>query len=93
MILSNDGSPHKVSQSGHGGDRKINTSASHRDHDGGGGAALRDGSAVKNGSLTQIVDRGTTSLLKTELIPESHGMFNSSDIRASLLRTQGEPVR
>jgi len=43
---------------------------------GGGGVGLRDGSVVRDGSSNKapIADRGTSSLLKTELIPGSHGL-------------------
>jgi len=62
---------------------------------GGGGAGLRGGSVVKDGSSikTQIVDRGASFLLKTELIPGSHRMSNSSVMRVNLIRTLGELVR
>ena len=48
-MLSED-SPHKASQSGYGGGRKIITSASHRDQGGRGGVGFYDGSAVKDGN-------------------------------------------
>ena len=77
--LSSEGSPHEASQSGHDGGQKISTSASHRDQDGGGGADLYYRSNVKDGSSikAQLVDRSTSSLLKTELIPGLHGMSSS----------------
>ena len=78
MTLSNENSPHEASQSGQGGDRGSSTGTSHRDHAGGGGASLRDGSTVEDGSSikVQIVDQGALSLLKMELIPGSYGVFN-----------------
>jgi len=74
-----EGSPHEASQSSHGDSQTINTSASHRDQGGGSGAGLCDGLTVKNDSSIKIliVDRGASTLLKTELIPESHRMSNS----------------
>ena len=79
LILSSEGSPHEASQSGHDGGQKISTSASHRDQGGGGGAGLCYRSNVKDGSWikAQLVDRSTSSLLKTELIPGLHGMSSS----------------
>ena len=86
---------HESPQSSQGGNRDSNTGASRRDHGVGGEAGFCDRSVVKDGSLikTQIVDRSTWSLLKTELIPGSYGVSNSSVTRASLLRTLGEHVR
>jgi len=80
---------HESPQSGRGGDRGSSTSASRRDH--GGGVGLHDESAVKDDSSikARIVDRGTSSLLKTKLIPGSYEMSNSSVMRASLYRTLG----
>jgi len=76
--LSSAGSPHKAPQSSQSDGRVSITGTSHRDHHGGGGGGLCDGSAVKEGSSIKalIVDRGTSSLLKTELIPGSHRMSN-----------------
>ena len=54
---------------------------------------VRDGSAVKDGSSIKALIADNASLLKTELILGSHGMSNSSVMRASLLRTLGELVR
>jgi len=73
------GSLHEASQSGQDGGCGSNTGTSHRDHGRGGEAGLCDESAIKDDSSikTAIADRGATSLLKTELIPRSHGMFNS----------------
>ena len=47
--MSSESSPHEASQSGQSGDRN-NTGTSRRDHGGGGGAGLRDESAVKDDS-------------------------------------------
>ena len=79
LTLSSEGSPHKASQSDHGGGRRIITSASHRDQGGGDGIGLCDELTVKDGSSIKapIVDKGTSFLLKIELISESHGLFNS----------------
>ena len=88
-------SPHKASQSGHDGNLGTIGRVSGLSHGGGGGAGIRDGLAVKNSSSIkeQIVDRDTSFLVKTELMPGFHGMTNSSVIRANLLRTLGEHVR
>ena len=74
--MSSEGSPHEASQSGQGGGRDSNTIISHRNHGDGGEASLSEGSAVKDGTSIKapIIDRGASSLLKTELIPGSHGM-------------------
>jgi len=92
--LSSEDSFHEASQSGEGGSCSNNTGTSRRDHGGGGEIDLRDRSAVKDSSSikTNIVDKGTLSPLKTKLIPRSHGMSNSSVMRASLLRTLEELV-
>ena len=73
--LSSEDSPHEAPQSGQGGGCDSNTGTSYRDG-GGGGAGLCDGSTVKEGSSIKapIVDKDTSSLLKTELILGSHGM-------------------
>jgi len=73
--LSSEGFPYEALQSVQGGGRDSNTGVSHRDH-GGGGGGLCDESAVKEGTSikTPIVDKGTSSLLKTKLIPGSYGM-------------------
>ena len=77
--MSSEGTPHEASQSGQGVGRGSNGGTSHRDHDGGGGADLCNESIVKDGnSITApIADRDASSMLKTELIPGSHGMSNS----------------
>ena len=92
--MSSEGPPHEASQSGHVGGRGINNGASRQDHSGGGGAGLHDGSTVKDNSFIKahIIDRGVSSLLKTELILGSHRVCNWSVMRASLLITLGEPV-
>ena len=79
MTLSSGGSPYEASQSGQGGGRRSTTGTSRRDHGGGGEAGLCDGLAVEDGRSikVQIVDRGALSLLKTELVPGSHGVFTS----------------
>ena len=48
------GNPSWRPQSGHGGGRDSNTSASHRDQDSGGGTGFRDRSAVVDGSSNKI---------------------------------------
>ena len=48
------GNPLWRPQSGHDGDRGSNTSASHRDQDGGGGTGFRDRSAAVDGSSNKI---------------------------------------
>ena len=67
-----------MSQSGQGDGRGSSMGTSCRDH-GGGGVGLHDGSVVKDSSpiKAQRVERGASSLLKTELIPGSHGLSNS----------------
>jgi len=77
--LSSEDSPHEASQSGQGGGRESNTGTTLRDHDDGGGAGLRDGLTVENGCLIKvhIVNGGASFLLKTQLIPRSHGACNS----------------
>ena len=77
--MSSEGSPHEASQSGSSGGYDNNTGTSHRDHCGGVGTGLRVRSAVRDGSSIEapIADRGTSSPLKTELIPRSHRLFNS----------------
>ena len=52
--MSSEDSPHETSQSGQGGGRGSNTGTSRRDHGGGGGAPLRDGSTVKDGCSIKI---------------------------------------
>ena len=88
---------HESPQSGQGGGRDIctSTSASRQDHDGRDEAGPHDGSTLKDGSSTktQIIERGASSLLKTELLPRSHGTSNLSVIRVSLFRTLGKLVR
>jgi len=75
--MSREGSPYEASQSGHGSGQRINTSASHRNQGGRGGADLCNGSTIKNGSSIKApVDRDISSLLK-KLIPGSHRMSNS----------------
>ena len=80
--MSSVKSPHEPSQSGHGGGLRTIDRASGPSHGdgGGGGAGLRDESDIKDGSSikAQIIIRGASSLLKTELISGSHGMFNLS---------------
>jgi len=49
--MSSVGSPHEASQSGHGSDPGIYTSTSCQNHDGGGGAGLRDEPTTNNDSL------------------------------------------
>jgi len=85
-------SPHKASQSGHDGSLGTIGRVSGPSHGGGGGAGLRDGLAVKNSSSIkeQIVDRDASSLLKAELISESHKISKSSVIRLIHLRTLGD---
>ena len=77
------------------GGRGANIRESLVNQGGGGRMSFRDGSAAVDGSSNKahIVDRSALSLLKTELIPGFHGMFNSSVMRASLLRTLRELVR
>ena len=68
--MSSEGSPHEISQSGQGGGRGSSAGTSHRDHDGDKGrAGLYDGSTVKDGSSIKapIADKGTSSMMKTEL--------------------------
>ena len=93
--MSSEGPLHQASQLGQGGGRDSNTYTSHRDHGDRVGAGLHDGSTIKDGSSikVQIVDRDTSSPLKTELMSGSHGMSNSSIMKASLLRDLGEHVR
>ena len=76
--LSREG-PQEVSQSGQSGDRGSSMGTSCRDHGGGGGAGLHDGSAVEDSSSikAQRVERGASFLLKTELISGSHRLSNS----------------
>ena len=76
--LSMEG-PHEVSQSGKGGSRGNNMVTSCREHGGEGGASLHDGSTMKDSSAikAQRVERGASSLLKTELITGSHRLSNS----------------
>ena len=77
--MSSEDSPYEVSQSGQDGGRGSNMGTSYRDHGGGGGAGLHDGSVVKDSSTikAQRVERGVSSWLKMELIPGSHGLSNS----------------
>jgi len=93
--LSSEGSPHETSQSGYGGVRGRNASASHRDQGGGGEADLHNRSAIKDGNLIKvpIADRRTSSLLKTELILRSNRMSNLSVNTTRFLRSLGDLVR
>jgi len=50
LTLSSEDSPHEASQSGQGSGRGNITGTSRLYHGGGGGAGLRDGSVVKDGS-------------------------------------------
>ena len=70
-------SPYEASQSGQGGGCGSITGTSRRDYGGGGGAGRRDRSAVQDGSSIKVqrVDRGASSLLKTELTPGSYEEF------------------
>jgi len=65
--MSSEGSHYEASQLGHGSGQKINTSVSHQHQGSGGGAGLCDESIVKDDNWIKvlIVDRGTSSLLKT----------------------------
>ena len=55
MTISSECSLYEAPQSGQAGGRGNNTGISHRNHDGGGGAGLYDGSAVKEGSLRRAI--------------------------------------
>ena len=52
--MLSEGSPPDASQSGHGGDRGINISASRRDQGGGGGTGFRDKQVVVDGNSNKI---------------------------------------
>ena len=82
--MSSVESPYGAFQSSHGGDLGTISRASDLSHCGKDGAGFHDGSTVKdNNSINaQIVDKGVLSLLKTELIPRSYEMSNSSVMKA-----------
>ena len=54
LTLSSEGTPLQASQSGHGGSRDSNTSASHRDQGGEGGTDFHDKQVAVAGSSSKI---------------------------------------
>ena len=79
MTLSNVGSSHEASQSGHGGGRRTDSRILSLNQDGGGKTGLRDGSAAVDNRSEKIhaAERIESGPLKTEQILCSNGKFNS----------------
>jgi len=79
---------HESPQLGQGGGHSISTRESHRNHDGGGEAGLRDEPVANDDSSSKAkaATRSESFLLKAELISGSHGTSNSSVIKAIFFR-------
>ena len=86
--LSSVGSPHKASQSGHGGGQRTISHASSPNQGGRCGSDLCDGSAAVDGRSEKVhaAERVGSTPLKIELIPGSHGKFNLLVMKVILLR-------
>ena len=84
---------HISHQSGQDGDRSSSTRESPQNH-GGGGEGLHDERAANNHNLnkTHAATKGESSMLKVNLIPGSHGIFNSSVMKANIFKTLEESV-